>query len=310
MMRILSTIFITKRRIQDLSEEDLEWYKAEKVSINTDILDNFDVYKLNAKILNVGDISIHHIVTGYILNHIAYNCEDNKDLANAEQSHSDLIPGVYEGGAKIWECTDDVLQYLATNFKSQEWRGKRFLDLGCGVGLLGIYVYNCGGTVHFQDYNRDVLTQITIPNVLLNLAAVKSVGDVEDSTESPEYKEIQAADVELLEEEVEFYAGDWCKYADITSNSAKFDYILTSETIYNPKNQQKLLNTIYKKLSANGVALVAAKTYYFGVGGGLRQFETVITADDRFQYKIVWSTSTEGIGREILELKLKDVRGI
>lgn len=58
----------------------------------------------------------------------------------------------WSGGAKIWECTDDLLQYLAKNFKPQYWYGKHVLDLGCGAGLLGIYAYRCGAVVHFQDY--------------------------------------------------------------------------------------------------------------------------------------------------------------
>lgn len=116
-------------------------------------------------------------------------------------------------------------------------------------------------------------------------------------------------DIHSLEETLQFYAGDWWEYAELTTKNAegktnKFDYIFTSETIYNPQNQQKLLDTFYAKLNTDGVVLVAAKTYYFGVGGGLRQFEELIASDKRFRFKVVWS-SKEGVGREILELRLK-----
>lgn len=88
---------------------------------------------------------------------------------------------------------------------------------------------------------------------------------------------------------------------ELTKSDEKFDIILTSETIYNQQNQQKLLHCLYDKLRQDGVVLVAAKTYYFGVGGGLRQFEQLIEQDKRFKSKTVWS-SNDGINREIIEL--------
>ncbi|CAD7000070.1 histidine protein methyltransferase 1 homolog [Ceratitis capitata] len=286
------------------TDEPAEWYKAERVEISADILDNLDVYKLNATTLNVGNTTIQHVVTGFLLEHITCNSAENKDITKAEQTHSDLLPAVYEGGAKIWECTDDLLQYLAKNFDSQSWYDKRILDLGCGAGLLGIYVYRYGAVVHFQDYNKDVLTQITIPNVLLNVENSTKTTSCTESA-STEAEEVETLNIGALKDKVQFYAGDWCEYTKLAAKDAyKFDYILTSETIYNPKNQQKLLDTFYSKLSTNGVVLVAAKTYYFGVGGGMRQFEQLINIDKRFQYKVLW-TSTDGVGREILELKLK-----
>lgn len=35
-----------------------------------------------------------------------------------------------------------------------DFRNKRVLDLGCGVGILGIYALTRGATVDFQDYVR------------------------------------------------------------------------------------------------------------------------------------------------------------
>lgn len=66
--------------------------------------------------------------------------------------HSDLIPGVYEGGAKIWECTDDLLRYLSENYADDKWSKSKVLDLGCGSGLLGIFAFLKGAKVVFQDY--------------------------------------------------------------------------------------------------------------------------------------------------------------
>ena len=44
-------------------------------------------------------------------------------------------------------------------------------ELGCGHGLPGILCLLGGASVHFQDFNRQVLTHLTLPNVAANLAA-------------------------------------------------------------------------------------------------------------------------------------------
>lgn len=60
------------------------------------------------------------------------------------------------GGAKVWECTETVGEYLTKgdNKKSliDEFKGKTVLDLGCGAGILGILALQNGASVHFQDY--------------------------------------------------------------------------------------------------------------------------------------------------------------
>lgn len=53
------------------------------------------------------------------------------------------------GGLKLWECTYDLATYL----DSSQLSGKSVLDLGCGIGLLGILALRMNAeTVHFQDY--------------------------------------------------------------------------------------------------------------------------------------------------------------
>lgn len=43
----------------------------------------------------------------------------------------------------------------------------------------------------------------------------------------------------------------------------------------------------------NILRFIAGKSYYFGVGGGMRQFENLIIEDGIFDVKIVWK-SKEG----------------
>lgn len=55
------------------------------------------------------------------------------------------------GGFKIWECTYDLIEYLEKN-QDIDLKNAKVLDLGCGVGILGIYALLRGATVTFQDY--------------------------------------------------------------------------------------------------------------------------------------------------------------
>lgn len=102
-----------------------------------------------------------------------------------------------------------------------------------------------------------------------------------------------------------FYSGDWSNYVELTRDGPKFDFIFTSETIYNPSNQQKLLDTFAAKLDKAGTVYLGAKIHYFGVGGGIRQFEDLLRKDNRFRSEIVWS-SCEGVQREILKINWND----
>lgn len=80
-----------------------------------------------------------------------------------------------------------------------------------------------------------------------------------------------------------------------------YDTIVTSETIYNENNYKKLIDIFTKRLTANGTVYVAAKTYYFGVGGGTRQFEEALNKNGQFKSEVCWQSSG-GIQREILKI--------
>lgn len=64
--------------------------------------------------------------------------------------NSDLSPGVYEGGFKLWECAVDLIHHLED--ESISFENKRVLDLGCGFGFPGIFALKKGAIVYFQDY--------------------------------------------------------------------------------------------------------------------------------------------------------------
>ncbi|XP_058807649.1 histidine protein methyltransferase 1 homolog isoform X2 [Phymastichus coffea] len=208
--------------------------------------------------------------------------EKYENIIEAESQHSDLLPAKYEGGLKIWECTYDLANFIILeNFCFED---TRVLDLGCGAGIIGLIALLRGATIHFQDYNAEVIESVTIPNVILN-----------------------CKNDDFIKKKCEFYCGDWQSFTDIeTSNDEKqkYDFIFTSETIYNPKNYLKLYKVFKEKLKTNGIGFVAGKTYYFGIGGGMRQFEELVLREGFFDIKIVWKSS-EGLQREILKLERK-----
>ncbi|XP_075154008.1 histidine protein methyltransferase 1 homolog [Haematobia irritans] len=287
------TTFTDDKQCKDAchdGEPTKNWYSSEEICPTRSILENIDVCKLNSVNKRYKDVSLNYMISGFLLEDIkSNNDQTTTDIKRAEDNHSDLIPGVYEGGAKIWECTDDLLLFLSEHTNATQWEGKHVLDLGCGSGLLGIYAFKCGSNVTFQDYNKDVLEKITIPNVVLNTIKV------DDDSEEEIYE------FDNVVQSTRFYSGDWQKWSELTKGCQLYDIILTSETIYNAENHEKLLNCLCDKLKDDGKVYVAAKTYYFGVGGGLRQFEHLIEKDQRLISKSVW-LSTDGVNREIIVL--------
>ncbi|KAI0253384.1 hypothetical protein BJV78DRAFT_1302094 [Lactifluus subvellereus] len=119
---------------------------------------------------------------------------------------ADLVPGVYEGGLKTWECALDLAAYLDQDMSQTGTtarrcvRGLRVLEagliLGCGTAVPTLLLLDrlfaflaskqptsepatelpSGGAndvpppetqIHLQDYNRSVLELVTLPNVLI-----------------------------------------------------------------------------------------------------------------------------------------------
>eukprot|EP00268_Persea_americana_P021302 TRINITY_DN2125_c0_g4_i1.p1 TRINITY_DN2125_c0_g4~~TRINITY_DN2125_c0_g4_i1.p1 ORF type:complete len:328 (+),score=66.85 TRINITY_DN2125_c0_g4_i1:122-1105(+) len=206
-------------------------------------------------------------------------------------SNSDLVPGKYEGGLKLWEGSLDLVKTLYN--ESQEGKlslkGKRVLELGCGHGLPGIFTCLEGAAViHFQDFNAEVLQCLTIPNVKANLAKDPLL---QHSSHTNEMEKKTSS-------EIRFFAGDWSEIHKLLSHNSDsecqqgpesssnhdcrdgYDIILMAETVYSLSSLHNLYELIKKCLSRPlGVVYLAAKKHYFGVGGGTRQFRHIVAED-------------------------------
>uniref|UniRef100_A0A3B6LLI6 protein-histidine N-methyltransferase n=2 Tax=Triticum aestivum TaxID=4565 RepID=A0A3B6LLI6_WHEAT len=222
--------------------------------------------------------------------------------------NSDLVPGKYEGGLKLWEGSLDLVKTLNSDIKDDRllMEGKHVLELGCGHGLPGIYAGLKGaGLVHFQDFNAEVLRCLTIPNVKANLLKESSQGT-------------------FTSRSVGFYAGDWSEIdklllrgdavQDKTTNlhtgnegCRGYDIILMAETVYALDSLPSLYRLVKKCLHyPSGVVYMAGKKHYFGVGGGTRQFLRLVREDGTMQSDLL-AEVTDGSSnvREVWKFSFK-----
>lgn len=118
-----------------------------------------------------------------------------------------------------------------------------------------------------QDYNEEVLSAVTRPNVEANLARMPPGG---------------------LRPRVRYFAGDWGGLGDLLAVEGGYDLVLAAETVYERAPSLRFLELLKRAVAVEGVALVAAKTYYFGVGGGSREFAGLVREDGFFTVRLAW----------------------
>lgn len=162
---------------------------------------------------------------------------------------NDLVPGIYEGGLRLWECSVDLVGHLSSYLDRPNGIA---LEIGCGHGLPGICLLKRGfEAVVFSDFNEEVLRDVTWPNILRNVG------------------------IEALSR---CFAGDWIKLcAEFEKRSFPgipilFDVIVAAETLYTVRSCNEVSKIISRLLKPDGVAYIATKRFYFGVGGGTSEF--------------------------------------
>uniref|UniRef100_A0A7I4YCD4 protein-histidine N-methyltransferase n=1 Tax=Haemonchus contortus TaxID=6289 RepID=A0A7I4YCD4_HAECO len=223
-------------------------------------------------LMKVSDIELKWADEELVKQRIFENGFDH-DSAFESITHSDRTTHVYEGGFKIWECCFDLCQLV--DEESANIHGKRVLELGCGAGLPAILCARRDAThVTLHDFNDCVIQCFTKENMRLN--------DVEKS-------------------KYNLISGSWTDFPS-TIEPRSFDLILTSETIYNPDDYVALHDAFDHALSPDGMIWVAAKTFYFGVGGDIATFTEFIAKKGVFKVTTKRLFNAE-IPRVVLELR-------
>lgn len=225
---------------------------------------------------------------------------------------TDIIPGVYEGGLKEWEASHDLVRYVESAYVAAQLSVVRVLELGCGHGLPGIAALRQGAAVAFTDLNVEVLTSATLPNALLNAGR-------ERVANRAFFVSGDWADEELLRRLLSWRprssaasglggggggagAGDTATVAAL--DEGRFSLILSAETVYTAEALEALHALIARTLAPGGVALAAAKRYYFGLGGGTRALCEHAAKLGILSARVVAVTEERNVVREIVELRL------
>jgi hypothetical protein len=130
------------------------------------------------------------------INHIKLNINTYKNSEFPSlnvQNNKDLVPGQYEGGIKVWECSKDLCNFLPPYVGSYDLTNLKVLELGCGHGLPGLYFLLRNSLVVFQDFNQEILEKITY----------KYIEETMEDYDLPELKNNFA-----------FINGDWSEFID------------------------------------------------------------------------------------------------
>ncbi|XP_024517666.1 histidine protein methyltransferase 1 homolog isoform X1 [Selaginella moellendorffii] len=165
----------------------------------------------------------------------------NSDVAGIPSA--DLVPGTYEGklllsdsydqvgiaddfsllsspgGLKLSECATDLVDTLRREIQDGQlsFRGKRVLELGCGHGLPGVFACIKGAsTVHFQDFNIEVVKRLTIPNVSANLDYARARISRHNGSLTPTRSMAVSPDLR-------YFSGDWADVQNLLSQASPPD---------------------------------------------------------------------------------------
>lgn len=254
----------------------------------------------------------------------------------------DLTTGIYEGGFKTWECAIDLAALLASRLDEflTAHEQVRVIELGAGSGVPGLVFLREAlrraprtpgqalrrGCVKVTlcDYNYDVLRLGTAANVLL-ACALDGESSEPKAVEAETDLELEDVDHALVQKclgrlddagiEVDFVSGAWgeefVKLLDVGRMQEKL-LLLASETIYSPDSLGIFATTLLETLRLNqsdnsgtcATAWVAAKKVYFGVGGGIAEFEQEIQKQGGTSRRILDVGGSEaGVGRVVLEVR-------
>ncbi|KAG6664031.1 hypothetical protein CIPAW_02G063600 [Carya illinoinensis] len=173
-----------------------------------------------------------------------------------------LFQGRVNTWTEVMEGSLDLVKALCLEVKNGNlsFCGKRVLELGCGHGLSGVFACLEGAAaVHFQDFIAEVIRFLTIPNVNADLL---------------EKNQPSVANVTYFGGELRFLADDWSEIHKFLPHVQGNEKDLN----HSPGHGQIAACNSQCTNRPHGVVYMAAKKYYFGVGGGTRRFLSGIMA--------------------------------
>lgn len=125
--------------------------------------------------------------------------------------------------AELWPSSIELARYC---LKERGMRGRRVLEVGCGLGLAGVAAASAGAHVVFTDYEPDAL-KFARYNALKNLP--------QDSIDS----------------RVEFRLLDWRSDEEV----GPVDMIIGADVVYERRNFHPILNIVRRVLKGDGCAV-------------------------------------------------------
>lgn len=269
------------------------------------------------------------------------NTEDETVSLLSGLETGDLRSGIYEGGFKTWECAVDLGGFVAVEREGEGILRVVELGAGSAVpslvvleGLLRRRLQRDRETEENQrtgkvsftlcDYNEDVLRLGTAVNVFLVVALKLGVLNVDENMDDEDQDEEGDLEVDdiliqrvlgMLKEvnvEIDFISGAWgSEFVHLLKQEKEQCdqkderlLLLASETIYSPDSLRVFSETVLdvlKSTKGDKKAYVAAKKVYFGVGGGVQEFEGEVSRL-RGRTETVLDVRGSGVGRVVLEV--------
>ena len=255
--------------------------------------------------------------------------ENDNDATLHDLEKSDIRTNIYEGGFKTWECSVDLSSLLLDRGPRKDIdelvRCDGVIELGAGSALPTLTLFQhalrngIAQTFTLTDYNSSVLRLVTLPNLLLTWATTTSPplidlaenpsGDLENiASLFPEFlSSLSASQIQLS-----FISGPWSPALTSLIPASAPDMgslVLASETIYSPASTTAFVNLLIDLLQRTKMAkaIVAAKRFYFGVGGSVDLLKEMCAEKGAVAYEVENSGvpgMDSGVGRALVEVQM------
>jgi predicted nicotinamide N-methyase len=127
---------------------------------------------------------------------------------------------------RVWPAGLGLAAYIIKRFRAKGLGGYRVLDLGCGVGLIGIVCRQLGARVTFLDRERRALAAVRRNCRLNGLGKAQTI------------------------------SGDW-NHGGQRLPRAAYDMVVGGDVVYDELEWKAICSALTRALRADGIALLA-----------------------------------------------------